>query len=55
MQCNVKTLFKHGKSSVRKLKLRITVLHHCRVGIRYISQSYLLSKLFKMINRNSAF
>ena len=35
-----KSLFKHGKSSVKlklKLKLITTALHDCRVGIRYIS------------------
>ena len=54
-KCNVKISFKDEKSSVRKLKRSITVLHDCRVGIRYLSQSFLLNKLFKMINRYSVF
>ena len=51
-----KSLFKHGKSSVKlkvKPKLITTALHGCRVGYRYIS--YLLDISLKMINRCSIF
>ena len=55
MEGNEKTLFKHGKSSVRELKLSIIVLYDCCVGIRCINESYLLNKLFKMIFLYSVF
>ena len=51
-----KSLFKHGKSSVKlklKTKLITTALHDCRVGIRYIS--YLLDISLKMLNGCSIF
>ena len=55
----IKTLFKHGKSSVQYYKLKAktisftTALHDCRVGIRYVG--YLLEISLKLINRSDIF
>ena len=51
-----KSLFKHGKSSVKlklKTKTNYNALHDCRVGIRYMS--YLLDMSLKMLNGYSIF